>query len=155
MKRYLFSFAVTAMTFALAAPAVAAPPDQNVEFVIDDSGTVLCDGVTLDRESKGWVLFAKELGGNRNERGRNFHITTTYTNPQTLDTWAIQGTGHIQFFFVDGEFHVSVSGHSDTAPPDDSLNYGRWVINLDTGEFSVVGSNRGIEDDAACEALVG
>jgi hypothetical protein len=138
----------------LAASAQAAPSDKNVESWIDESDSVECAGVSLDKDSVGWVTYQKDLRSPKTVAVQNFHITRTYTNPGTHGTWTVQDTGHIRWFVVDGEEHVSVSGHSVTAPPDDTLNYGRWVANLDTGDYSVMGRNFGAVDDAACAALV-
>ena len=52
------------------------------------------------------------------------------------------------------------NGHDHTRPntfgPESVAgdgSYGRWVLNRDTGEYSVVGSYQGVLDDEACAAL--
>lgn len=147
--------AVFLLVGALAVTAHAAPSEERVEFWIDESEILECDGVTLDKVSVGWVTYEKEMRGPTNVGVRNFHITRTFTNPDVGDSWTVQDTGHVRLFLVDGELHVSVSGHSVTAPPDDdALNYGRWVMNLETGDYSVMGRNFGSLEEAACAALV-
>jgi hypothetical protein len=152
--------AVAAAVMGVGAHAAAAPADSVVEFWVDGERQLDCGSDIIDVCDEGWVTYARDIPGERNDRIRNFHITRTYVNAGG-DTWIYRGVGHIHFFFVEGAYHGSVQGHTTDVPPfpDDPESvagdgsYGRWVLNHDTGAYSVVGSYQGVLDDEACAAL--
>ena len=157
MKRLLIFGTVMVLALLLAIPAAADPPaaEDKVEGVDEIGETIQCDDGVIFRDREGWV--------NYHRNGFNFHITITYTNSDG-DTWVYQDTGRVRAWIdKSGDEYVSVSGHTTDVPPiegadvvDGDGNYGRWVLNESyPEEFSVVGSYRGVIEDAACEALTG
>lgn len=62
----------------LAAMAQAAPPDRNVEWWIDESDSVDGAGVSLVKNSVGWVTYQRDLPGPKTVAVRSFHIARTY-----------------------------------------------------------------------------
>lgn len=148
------------LLMSLAVPGVAAASGDNVTN-IDISTSVDCGGTILDGQAQGWLYFHESASADSRWDAAHFsfHLTWTFSNADG-ETWSFIDSGTATARTVDGERVEAVSGHSKTAPPDESsINYGRWVINRGTESepsydpIKVVGNKLGYFDQAVCDAL--
>jgi hypothetical protein len=138
-------------------PALAgAPSDGNGKkvvkvFHLDLPDFATCpNGETLRLKADGWVQSVVSTNGNSTKvEAVIFHATHTWFN-SAGQTFVDREIG-LNFFFIDenGDLIAFESGHV----PVDGI-YGRFVINLTTGEVTFVAGNLVPEHVAqACNAL--
>lgn len=160
MMRFLRWIGAFAMFLGLAVPAGADPSGDNVTN-LDFYTSVDCGEVTIEGEAQGWLYFHESASPNSrwDITHFNFHLAWTFSNADG-ETWTLIDTGTAVARTVDGEQVDAVSGHSKTAPPDESsINYGRWMVNRGTDsdplyeQIKVVGKQLGYFDQAVCDAL--
>ncbi|MDH3261950.1 MAG: hypothetical protein OEM81_13020 [Acidimicrobiia bacterium] len=135
------------LAVVLAIPAAADP--KFVDGTVDEvSEEIECGAETIWRDRQGWYGLIQNV-----DHVSKYHIRITYRNVDG-DKWRYQDTGSLHWFDVDGEAHISLSGHSTNVGPDATGWYGRWVFNLDQETVvSLVGKGQGDIDQAACDAL--
>ena len=145
MRRLAILVATVAM-LSIAPTASAAPPEDRV-LVIDFSGDVDCDGVSLTFETTGWVNGPFDAS-----HPTFYHLTWVYSNADG-ESWTYIDTGLVRFFERDGVPYNTLSGRSVNVGPDDSSWIGHWVLNMDTDEASRAGRGLGYIDELACSML--
>ena len=126
--------------------ASAAPPGDRIS-IIDFSGDVDCDGVSLTFHTTGWARGAFDAS-----HPTFYHLTWVYSNADG-DSWTYIDTGLIRFFERDGVLYGSLSGRSTNVGPDGTGWIGHWELNTETNEVSRAGRGVGYIDELACSML--